>query len=228
MDQGFFWEMTYSQWIHVHTSVYGGGEISSPSLRIHVVQLPDGSFFTVDAKRFSTRVCGSGPKAYELTDGGIINVGVKCFRHAEVLFQPSSQLAESTSQRSRATRNATFTSTMYLYDKLSFSSSLFHSLCTTMRIYCLTRGTSVIWCGYLFTRLCISSLFFVALASLVCDGPREVFRIHGLLVDATCRCSEESARVELQSQSLVWLRDRRRLQFVVLGPVSAAQYARNG
>ena len=72
-------------------------------------------------------------------------------------------------------------------------------------------------------------LLVVVLASLVCDGPREVSRNHGLLVDATCRCSEESARAELQSQSLVWLRDRRKLQFVVLGfPVSAAQYAHNG
>ena len=91
---------------------------SSPSFRIHVVLLPDGSFFTVDAKRFCMRMCGSGPKPYELTDGSITTVGVKCFRHAEVLFQPSSQLAESTPHRSRVARNATFTSTMYLYEKL--------------------------------------------------------------------------------------------------------------
>ena len=40
-------------------------------------------------------MCGSGQKAYELTDGSIITVGVKCFRHAEEL---SSRLAESTNK----------------------------------------------------------------------------------------------------------------------------------
>ena len=34
-------------------------------------------------------------QAYELSDRNIITVGVKCFRHAEVSFQPSSQPAKS-------------------------------------------------------------------------------------------------------------------------------------
>ena len=114
---------------------------SSPSFRIHVVLLPDGRFFTVDAERFCTRMCGSGPKAYELADGSIITVGVKCFRHAQVLFQPSSPQAESTSHRSRATRNATCTSTMYLYDKL-FRCSLL--LSTSFVFPCLTGAATLV------------------------------------------------------------------------------------
>ena len=133
--QRFFWVMTYSQWIkRTYVILWRWRDVytdSSPSFRIHVVLLSDGSFFTVDAKRFCTQMCGFGQKAYELTDGSIITVGVKCFRHAEVL---SSQLAESTSHRSRATKNATCTSTLYLYDKLFQCSLLLSaSSCSSRR-----------------------------------------------------------------------------------------------
>ena len=37
----------------------------------------------------------SSPKAFELPDSSFITVGIKYFRHEEVLFQPSSQPAKS-------------------------------------------------------------------------------------------------------------------------------------
>ena len=99
-------------------------------------ELPDDNILTVGATRFRCSEVLFQPKTSELTDGCItvvdvkpfrcaevlfqsetyelhhenINAGAKCFRNAEVLFQPSFQPAESTSPFSRATWNATCTS----------------------------------------------------------------------------------------------------------------------
>ena len=50
--------------------------------------LEGGIFSTVDAKCFCARKFCHNSKAYELSDGSIVTVGVKSFRHAGVLSQP--------------------------------------------------------------------------------------------------------------------------------------------
>ena len=82
---------------------------------------PDGNFFTVGVKRFRARKCYSSPKVCGLPDGNIITIGAKRSRHAEVLFQPSSQPPEPTSPLSRATCFATPTSAKYLYANVVLS-----------------------------------------------------------------------------------------------------------
>ena len=69
------------------------------------------SYCAVDYDTELTTAVVGTEKAYELLDDNVLTVRIAfCNRHAEVMFQPSTQNAESMSSRSGSTWNATLTS----------------------------------------------------------------------------------------------------------------------